>query len=185
VVTITGGKLTTYREMAADTVDVVLRSLDHRVATRVAKRSRTKNLRLRGAEGYEAARLAGDPLSVHLADRYGGEARTLHAMIDADPALGEPLVAGLPYVRAEAVYAARYEMARTVDDVLSRRTRARLLSRDASAAAAPDVAELIGEVLGLPAEERTGQAAAYQAAAKAERASAGLPETPLDAILGG
>ena len=56
VVTITGGKLTTYREMAADTVDVVLRSLDHRVATRVAKRSRTKNLRLRGAEGYDAAR---------------------------------------------------------------------------------------------------------------------------------
>jgi glycerol-3-phosphate dehydrogenase len=184
VVTITGGKLTTYREMAADTVDVVLRSLDHGAATRVAKRSRTKNLRLRGAEGYEAARLAGDPLTVHLADRYGGEARTVRAMIDAEPSLGEPLVAGLPYVRAEAVYAARYEMARTVDDVLSRRTRARLLNRDASAAAAGDVAELIGEVLGLTADERAAQASAYRDAVAAERSSAGLPETALDAVLG-
>jgi len=184
MVTITGGKLTTYREMAADTVDVVLASLDDRVVTRVAKRCRTKSLRLRGAEGYEAAAQSDDPLSVHLAERYGGEARTLHAMIEADTSLGEPLVEGLPYVRAEAVYAARYEMARNVDDVLSRRTRARLLSRDASAAAAHQVADLIGDVLGLSAGDRAAQAEAYRASVTAERTSAGLPETALDAVLG-
>ena len=184
VVTITGGKLTTYREMAADTVDTVLRSLDSRVTTRVYRRSRTKRLRLRGAEGYDAVRAAGDPATLHLADRYGGEARTLQAMIEKDPQLGEPLVAGLPYVRAEAVYAARYEMARTVDDILSRRTRARLLGRDASADAAADVAALIAPVLGLSPEQQEAQVDAYRAAIDHERASAGLPETALDAALG-
>lgn len=183
MVTITGGKLTTYREMAADTVDVVVRSLDDRISTRVAKRSRTKRLRLRGAEGYEAARVAGDVISLHLAERYGGESRTLQAMIEHDPSLGEPLVSGLPYLRAEAVYAARYEMARTVDDVLSRRTRARLLARDASAEAAEAVAALIGPVLGLSAAEQTDQVASYRASVAHERTSAGLPETALDATL--
>ncbi len=140
MVTVTGGKLTTYREMAADTIDAVLEQLGKARPEHVSTKSRTKKLRLRGAEGYDAVRVAGDPRSVHLADRFGGEARTLLAMIDKDPHLGEPLVAGLPYLRAEAVYAARYEMARTVDDVLSRRTRARLLARDASDEAAPVVA---------------------------------------------
>ena len=58
---------------------------------------------------------------------------------------------GLPYLRAEALYAARYEMARSVDDILSRRTRARLLGRDASAAAAPAVAALVAADLGWDA----------------------------------
>jgi len=177
VVTITGGKLTTYREMAADTVDTVLRSLDDRLTTRVARRSRTKHLRLRGAEGYEAALSSGETHALHLADRYGGEARTLLAMVDKDPSLGQPLVQGLPYLRVEAVYAARYEMARSVDDVLSRRTRARLLGRDASGDAAADVAALIGPVLGLSTEQQAAQAEAYRAAVAHERSSAGLPET--------
>ena len=56
----------------------------------------------------------------------------LFAMVEADPDLAEPLVEGLPYLRAEAVYAARHEMAATLDDVLSRRTRARLLAAEAS-----------------------------------------------------
>ena len=56
-------------------------------------------------------------------------ARGLLAMIDRDPSLAEPLVPGLPYLKAEAVYSARYEMARSVDDILARRTRARLLAR--------------------------------------------------------
>ena len=55
---------------------------------------------------------------------YGSEAAAIQALVDADPALGEPLVPGLEYLRAEAVYAARHEMAHTLDDVLSRRTRA-------------------------------------------------------------
>ncbi|MEJ5253770.1 MAG: glycerol-3-phosphate dehydrogenase/oxidase, partial [Acidimicrobiales bacterium] len=135
VVSITGGKLTTYREMAADTIDEVLeRVLAAKVLERAQRHSRTKRLRLRGAAGYEEVRASeadaarvGRRTLEHLADRYGGEARTLLAMIEHNPDLGRPLVEGLPYVRAEAVYAARYEMARTLDDILSRRTRARLL----------------------------------------------------------
>ncbi len=176
VVTITGGKLTTYREMAADTVDAVVAHLGDAVDG-ISRRSRTKKLRLRGAEGYEALAGDADPVVAHLADRYGGEAKTVLALAETDPSLREPLVAGLPYVRAEAVYAARYEMARTVDDVLSRRTRARLLARDASAAAADDVASLIAPVLGLSDAEAAAQAAAYRASVDAERADAGLPLT--------
>jgi glycerol-3-phosphate dehydrogenase len=181
VVTITGGKLTTYREMAADTVDAVVAFLGR--SDGIARRSRTKNLRLRGAEGYEALAADTDPLVAHLADRYGGEAATVLALIDADRSLAEPLVAGLPYVRAEVVYAARYEMARSVDDVLSRRTRARLLARDASAAAAGDVAQLLAPVLGWSAGEAEDSADEYRRAVALERTSAELPETALEGLL--
>jgi glycerol-3-phosphate dehydrogenase len=174
VVTITGGKLTTYREMAADTVDAVVEGLGDR-AQGVAKRSRTGKLRLRGAEGYHDLAASSDPATRHLADRYGGEARAVLALAEADPSLREPLVAGLPYLRAEAVHAARHEMARSVDDVLSRRTRARLLARDASAEAADDVARLIAPVLGLTAEEAADQAQAYRRAVETERTTAELP----------
>ena len=183
VVSVTGGKLTTYREMAADTVDEVLDVLGDRVSG-VARRSRTKKLRLRGAEGFDALDGSDDPLTDHLANRYGGEARTILAMTEADPTLAEPLVADLPYVRAEAVYAVRHEMARSVDDVLSRRTRARLLARDASARAADDVATLIAPLLGLSEAEAASQAAAYRSAIELERSTAELPEQALDASLG-
>jgi glycerol-3-phosphate dehydrogenase len=176
IVTITGGKLTTYREMAADTVDTVVAALGSSVDGRVARHSRTKKLRLRGAEGYEA--------SSHLADRYGGEARIIEAMVDRDPSLGEPLVPSLPYLRAEAVYAVRYEMARSLDDVLARRTRARLLARDASAAAAESVADLIAADLGWTPDERAAQVGAYRASVERERHAAQLPETALDATIG-
>ncbi|MCB0964106.1 MAG: hypothetical protein KDA98_12535, partial [Acidimicrobiales bacterium] len=106
------------------------------------------------------------------------------AMTEADPTLAEPLVADLPYVRAEAVYAVRHEMARSVDDVLSRRTRARLLARDASARAADDVATLIAPLLGLSEAEAASQAAAYRSAIELERSTAELPEQALDASLG-
>ena len=199
VVTVTGGKLTTYREMAADTVDAVLSDvLGAKVLERVTKHSRTRRLPLRGAEGFEQvleakdahAALGGDRVE-HLANRYGGESRTLIAMIERDPSLGEPLVEGLPYLRAEAVYAARYEMARSVDDILSRRTRARLLGRDASAEAAPAVAALVADDLGWDEEEEQRQVKAYLALVDEERAviteaGAGrpMPEAALDATAG-
>ena len=105
-------------------------------------RSRTKHLPLRGAaDGCDGGRgSAATERADHLAGRYGGEARVVLGMIDADPTSPSRWSPGLPYLRAEAVYAARYEMARTLDDVLARRTRARLLGRDAAAAAAADVA---------------------------------------------
>jgi len=172
LVTVTGGKLTTYREMAADAVDAAVAVIGHDLPRRVG-RSRTKRLALRGAEGWRDARDA----DARLAERYGGEYGVLTAMVAADPTLGDPLVPGLPYRRVEALYAARYEMATTLDDVLSRRTRARLRGRDATAAAAEDVAALVGDELGWSAGERADQVAQYRAAAAREREVPGLPET--------
>jgi len=192
VVTITGGKLTTYREMAADTVDVVLADvLDRGRLERVQRHSRTRRLHLHGADGYdelvaEADRLSplGGDVVRHLADRYGTDARTVLAIAEGDPALAEPLVPGLPYLRAEAVFGVRYEMARGLDDVLSRRTRARLLARDDSANAAPSVAALLAPLLGWDADEQARQVDAYVAAVAAEREAPLLPEVALDAALG-
>ncbi|MGH9245897.1 MAG: FAD-dependent oxidoreductase [Acidimicrobiales bacterium] len=185
LITVTGGKLTTYREMAEDTVDEAVELLEglgfFSAIDRSLHHSRTRRLPLRGAGGYddlvaEAEAAGADERLLHLANRYGGEARTIVAMTEHDPALAEPLVPGLPYLKAEAVYGVRYEMARSVDDVLSRRTRARILARDASAAAAADVAALIGPELEWAADDQAREANAYRAAVARERADAGLPE---------
>jgi glycerol-3-phosphate dehydrogenase len=184
LVTVTGGKLTTYREMAADTVDAVHDLLGDRVRGRVKRRCPTKKLRLRGADGYEAVLHAvqpGDDALVHLADRYGGEASVIQAMIEEDQALGERLVPGLPYLRAEAVYAARYEMVVTLDDVLTRRTRARLLARDASAAVAADVASLIADDMGWDPEEQARQVSDFLALIDDERAGNKMTADPMEA----
>jgi glycerol-3-phosphate dehydrogenase len=180
VITITGGKLTTYRRMAADTVDQAARIVGQR-----RSKCRTKKLQLLGAVGFEVPPDTPEPsLHDHLAGRFGTEAVEIHELLRSDPTLGEALVPGLPYLRAEAIHAVRHEMATTLDDVLSRRTRARLLARDASAEAATEVAELLAPELGWTADEVTRQAAAYRAAVAHERESAGLPETALDATLG-
>jgi glycerol-3-phosphate dehydrogenase len=166
VVTVTGGKLTTYRRMAADAVDQAIAVLDER-----AQSSPTKHLRLFGGEGIAPPEAALEPSThEHLLGRYGTQADAVRALVADDPDLGEPLVPGLPYLRAEARYAVRSEMARTLDDVLSRRTRARLLARDASAAAAAAVAELVAPDLGWSPNERDAQVAAYRASVAAERA---------------
>ena len=120
VVTVTGGKLTTYRRMAADAVDAAVRVLGNHTPS-----SATKHLPLFGSDGVDPDAAEHD----HLVGRYGSEAAAVQNLVDADPELGEPLVPGLSYLRAEAVYAARHEMARTLDDVLSRRTRARARAR--------------------------------------------------------
>jgi glycerol-3-phosphate dehydrogenase len=171
VVTVTGGKLTTYRRMAADTVDAVTKLTGHH------GRSRTRRLQLHGAGGWDAPDIPRE-----LGERYGADARAVLALQRDDPDLARPLIAGLPYTRAEVVYAARAEMARTVDDVLSRRTRARLIARDASAAAADEVAALLGAELGWTAADRERQATLYRALVAAERSAGGLPETALDAL---
>jgi glycerol-3-phosphate dehydrogenase len=174
MITVTGGKLTTYREMAEDAVDAAVGAMASAGESlpRRARRSRTRSLALRGADGWREARKR----DAHLAGRYGAEAAVLEAMIAADHTTAEPLVPGLPYRRAEALYAARYEMAVTVDDVLSRRTRSRLLSRDASAAAAHDVAELLASELGWSETELADQVDRFRAALAREREVPGLPE---------
>ncbi len=136
VISIIGGKLTTYRKMAEDTVDEALNMLGR------SARCKTKRLRLRGAADASSAP------TKHLRTRYGSDWTEVQRIIDADSTMSRPLVAGLPYCRAEAIHAARFEYARTVDDVLSRRTRALLLDRRATLAAAPDVARLLASELG-------------------------------------
>jgi glycerol-3-phosphate dehydrogenase len=174
MITVTGGKLTTYREMAADAVDAAVRAMASagEPLPRRARRSRTRSLALRGAAGWREARKR----DAHLAGRYGGEAVVVEAIIAADPTTGEALVPGLPYRRAEALYAARYEMAVTVDDVLSRRTRSRLLGRAATAVAAHDVAELLASELGWSEAERAAQVDRFRTALAHEREVPGLPE---------
>ena len=123
-----------------------------------------------GGEGIAPPTAALEPSThEHLTGRFGTDASTVLALVAEDPDLGAPLVPGLPYLRAEARYAVRHEMARTLDDVLSRRTRARLLARDASANAAGDVAELLATDLGWSPAERDAQVAAYRTAVAAER----------------
>jgi glycerol-3-phosphate dehydrogenase len=176
VVSVTGGKLTTYRRMAADTVATAVELLGDDGRGR-RRRSRTATLRLRGAASHAVLAAAADPASRHLAARYGGEARTLLAMIDQDPSLGEPLVPGDDYVRAEAVYAVRYEMARTLDDILSRRTRALIQARAAAVAAAPAVAALVADDLGWDPAEQAAQVEAFRAVAAAESTAEATPAT--------
>ena len=187
LVTVTGGKLTTYREMAADTVDAAAKLLPDTVD---AGRCRTKRLPLRGHDHRNELHrwvkrgVVSQDVVDHLDRRYGGEARVVLAMLEGHETLAEPLVPGLPYLRAEALYAARYEMATSIDDVLSRRTRARLFARDDSAEAAADVAELIGGVLGWDDDRREQEVAAYRSSIEAERIAPGLPETHLADLIG-
>jgi glycerol-3-phosphate dehydrogenase len=157
VVSIAGGKLTTYRRMAEDTVDVVVKVLGRRA------RCRTKTLALHGSSGY------GEVADEHLRNRYGGDAPAVLALVAADPTLGEPLVPGQPYLRAEAVYAAEHEMVVELDDLFARRTRARLFGRDATAEAAEAVAALVAGPLGWSADEQADQVARYKASVAAER----------------
>jgi glycerol-3-phosphate dehydrogenase len=130
LVTITGGKWTTYRKMAEDTVDnaAMLAGLEIVPCP-------TRDLHVHGYH-LNADRFG------HLAP-YGSDAVEIEELIQDEPALGELLHPDLPYLRAEVVWAAREEMARTVDDVLARRTRALLLN----ARAAQEVAEEVGQTL--------------------------------------
>ena len=164
VISITGGKLTTYREMAHDTIDAVVARLG------VKAKCRTRSLQLLGAEGFREQ--PAGTVEGHLAHRYGSLTAEVHDLISADPSLGQPLVEGLPYLRAEAVYAARAEMALSLDDVLTRRTRARLLDRAAALAAAPAAADLLATELGWDADETARQLAHFsgQCAAEVEAA---------------
>ncbi len=183
MVTVTGGKLTTYRKMAQDTVDVVVRSLGRRRLPCV-----TKDLRLRGTragaprpvpEGQKDRTTGAAAVATHLAGRYGSETPAVLSVADGRPELLDPLVPGLRYLKAEAVYAARAEMARSVADVLDRRTRASLRDARGAAAAAAEVAALIGPELGWDEQRCRREAVAYADSIDVELTRAGLdPSAP-------
>ncbi|MBN7794424.1 glycerol-3-phosphate dehydrogenase/oxidase [Microbacterium esteraromaticum] len=165
LVTVVGGKLTTARHMAEQTVDAAQKVLGER------RRVRTKDAYLLGSAGYDPEAVAASGgMRAHFGERYGTEAAFLGQLIADDSSLSAPLVAGLPYLEAEVVYAARHEMARNVDDVLARRTRSRIQARDASAEAAPRVAALLQRELGFSDTERDAQVSGYRAAVAKEKA---------------
>jgi glycerol-3-phosphate dehydrogenase len=188
LVTIVGGKLTTYRAMAEDTVDEAVGVIRRHRPVRVPD-SRSGSTPLFGADGYEeltgpgAAERLGLPADVvaHLAGRFGGHTRAVAAMVRERPELGERLVPGLPYLKAEAVYAVRYEMALTLEDVLSRRTRALLLDAAASAGAATAAAALIGAELGWSDDERARQVDAFLGLVERQRRAADPAEDAVEA----
>ena len=179
VVTVTGGKLTTYRKMAEDTVDAVVAALGRRKVPCL-----TKDLPLRGAAplGRSAPQTAdadartadAAAIAAHLAGRYGSETPAVLSVTDERPDLLEALVPGLNYRKAEAVYAVREEMAWTLEDVLDRRTRASLRNARGAADAAGTVAELIGPELGWDSGRARLEAESYADRVRSELAEAGL-----------
>ena len=171
VVTVTGGKLTTYRKMAQDTIDAVVRVLGESPHRR---RCVTKNLPLRGATAK-----ARDPVSMaqpgaRLLARYGTDSGDVAALADGRPELLAPAIAGLPYTGAELLYAAREEMACTLDDVLARRTRASIQRAQSTVAAAPSVAALLAPELGWDARRVAEEVAAFTGSTQKELLTAGL-----------
>ncbi len=134
LVTIAGGKWTTYRRMAEDTVDqaATLAGLDDRPCV-------TRGLRIHGYHAH-AERFAE-------LEHYGSDAPALRELIDEKPAWQQIIHPAFDTRAGQVVWAARHEMARTVEDVLSRRTRALLLDARAAIEAAPGVADLLAEEL--------------------------------------
>ena len=171
MVTVTGGKLTTYRKMAQDTVDAVVHLLGESPKTR---RCITKSLRLIGATTATKDPVAMAHRHAHLLGRYGTESAAVLALAEERPDLLQPVIAGLPYTGAEIVYAAREEMAQTLDDVLARRTRAMIQRAQPTMAAAPVAAALIAPELGWDDQQAAEQVSRFIETCQKELLTAGL-----------
>ena len=144
LLSITGGKWTTYRHMAQDCVDqaATLANLPDIVC-------RTQSLSIHGSDPNAA--------NFGTLSFYGSDASAIRKLIADDPALGNPLDPDLPYLAAEVVWAARMEMARTVEDLLARRTRALFLNARAAVRMAPKVATILAKELSKDDNWQTNQ----------------------------
>lgn len=134
LITITGGKWTTYRRMAEDVVDIAIQSV-HLYEIK----STTTQLHI---HGYEEETDFNAPLYYYGTDRY-----YIEQLITNDPSLGEKIHQAFPYVTAEILWAVREEMCMTIEDFLARRSRMLFLDAAASMEAAPFVAELMAAIL--------------------------------------
>jgi glycerol-3-phosphate dehydrogenase len=152
LVTIAGGKWTTYRHMAEDCVNqaAILAQLDERPCI-------TRHLRIHGYHHHAGAR-------GHLAV-YGSDAIQIEEMTRLHPERARRLHPALPHVEAEIIWAARWEMARTVEDALARRTRMLQLNARAAIQAAPRVAALLAAELSRGPEWQEDQVARFTAVA--------------------
>ena len=179
LVTITGGKLTTYRRMAKDVVD----RLVDRDGTKA--RCRTDEIGLGCSrpldvvtpEIVDAARVVGleDEVAKLLVRQHGECAAEVLSLVASDPALGEQIDPAAAHVYAEVLYAARAEGAATLDDVFSRRTRLALRAQDAALPGAIRAASMLAEELGHDAEWADAQVRWYAEAVRTERGVLGLP----------
>ncbi len=162
LVTVTGGKLTTYRRMAQDAVDAIAREEGRR-------RCETGSIPLMGQEGLasvseELGQVPFDPEQRHhLLSTYGSLARAMVELVREDPSLAARLVPEFPHPVAEVVYACRAEYALTLVDCLYLRTRLAVLDARVADRVAPSVAEWMARELGWSAAERDRQLAEYRA----------------------
>ena len=168
VVHVTGGKWTTYRKMAQDAVDALGPYLSNR------SRTRTKKLALHGVSPWRPT----TELEGHLFGRYGGDAPRVLELINEDSSLGETMIKNQPYVGAEFVFAVREEMATSLIDLLTRRTRAHLHDARATLFAAAQIATLVAPVAGWSEAETRRQVQEYEALVHLEFEAAGLTVAP-------
>ena len=175
LVTVAGGKYTTYRIMARDAVDMAVRGLDDTVGRRSGNgvaASCTERIPLLGAEGFVAlwnqrgaiAATAGLPVPrvERLLRRYGSLVRELLDLVATSPDLAEPLAGAEGYLAAEIAYAAAYEGANHLTDVLTRRTRIAMECPDRGIAAARPAAEIMGRLLDWSDLDVDREVAGYQ-----------------------
>jgi glycerol-3-phosphate dehydrogenase len=154
LITVTGGKWTTYRHMAEDCVDqaATLAQLPEIPCA-------THQLRIHGFRNSATEGAAKQFPSLTI---YGSDASKIRKLINADPKLGEQLHAALPYIKAEVVWAVREEMARTIEDVLARRLRALFLNARAALEMAPAVASLMAAELSWDEPMQAKQLSAFR-----------------------
>ncbi|MCA9129407.1 MAG: glycerol-3-phosphate dehydrogenase/oxidase [Planctomycetales bacterium] len=160
LVSVIGGKWTTYRKMGQDVVDLVTK-----VSGLPARPSRTADMALAGAGGVAASQQCSDLSQEFLQlilPGYGTRGNEILQLIAANPKLAQPFHPSLPYVLAQVDWAIEHEMARTVEDILARRTRALLLDARAASEAAPAIAAHMMVVLGRNEQWREEQIASFQ-----------------------
>jgi len=167
MLTITGGKLTTWRRMAKQTVD--------RIVERAGSKARCQTAEIPLGMEIEPERLnapdgVGEDSIRQLAFRYGHAARSVLQLASTDPRLAEQILPGMPDLKAEVVFAVEYEQARSVADVLLRRTRIGLTSASSlsTADSVREVAELTGGPLGWSPGQVAAEAEAWAETVRAE-----------------
>lgn len=167
LVSIGGGKLTTYRLMAEQGIDRVLNRLGQSSAEQTTKDIPVSGGQMSRVElelmAKELANHYDLPVETtrHLAFNYGSNFDAVIRLLLDDESLREPLVADLPMVKAEIVYTVRHEMAISLTDALARRTRLAMLAGEAVLKCAPVAAELMAKELGWDAAEKTKQIEAF------------------------
>jgi glycerol-3-phosphate dehydrogenase len=165
LVSVMGGKWTTYRAMAEDTLDATQKHLDG------GDKCSTLQHRLEGSQSYTPDYWqtlmqefgVSEPTARHLAQKYGACASEVLKLVKKEPDLAQPLVEGLAPIRAEAVFAARNEMAATIEDVLARRIGLQLYGWRDAIRAAPTVAELLARELGWTETAKCQAVTGYEA----------------------